>query len=120
MRNMSFSMTTPQMERREKTVTRRFAWWNAKPGDRVMAVKKAMGLKKGEKIERLYPIEIVSVRREPLSAMSDDPEYGREELRLEGYPFDMTEPSEFVARMAPKGDKDAIVNRIEFKEIKNV
>lgn len=49
MRRMSFSMTTAQMYARNKDVTRRFGWWFLKPGDRVMTVEKAMGLKKGEK-----------------------------------------------------------------------
>ena len=44
MRNMSFFMTTKQFEDGSKDITRRFGWWNLKPGDRVKAVKKAMGL----------------------------------------------------------------------------
>lgn len=63
-RNMSFAMTMPQILDETKVVTRRFGWWFLKPGERVWAVKKAMGLKKGEKIERLRQIEIVSVRKE--------------------------------------------------------
>lgn len=66
MRNMSFSITTKQMYAGTKDVTRRLGWWNLKVGDVVMAVEKGMGLKKGEKVKRIYPIEIVSVSREPL------------------------------------------------------
>lgn len=63
MRNMSFSLTTPQMRDRTKTLTRRLGWYSLKPGDRVQAVVKGMGLKKGEKVERLCVIEVVSVHR---------------------------------------------------------
>ena len=44
-RNMSFALTTEQVRRREKTVTRRRGWWFLKPGDIVTAVKKARGLR---------------------------------------------------------------------------
>ncbi len=55
MRNMSFMLTTQQMQDRTKDVTRRVGWWFLKPGDVIMAVEKGMGLKKGEKIKRMYP-----------------------------------------------------------------
>jgi len=112
-------MTTPQFIDRSKTVTRRFGWRSLKPGDKIMAIEKGMGLKKGEKIKRLGVIEIVSVRIEPLSLMSRDLEYGLEELRLEGYPFGIKSPTEFVIMLAKgvKGDRHALVNRIEFKRL---
>lgn len=80
MRNMSFSITTPQMRAFEKDVTRRIGWLFLKPGDVVMAVEKGMGLKKGEKIKRLYPIRIVRVSGELLCQITDD------EVRREGFP----------------------------------
>lgn len=49
-----------------KWVTRRVGWANLKVGDRVSAVRKAMGLKRGEKAVVLCVIEVVSVRRERL------------------------------------------------------
>ena len=52
-RNMSFALTTNQVKKKEKTVTRRCGWWFLKPGDVVNAVEKSMGLKKGEKIARV-------------------------------------------------------------------
>lgn len=121
MRNISFSMTTPQFIDGSKDVTRRFGWWFLKPGDRLMAVEKAMGLKKGEKMKRLGVIEVVSVRKEPLSEMSRDLEYGLEELRREGYPFGCTSPTEFVIRLAKsaKVDRHEPVNRIEFRRVEN-
>jgi len=42
MRNMSFSMTTPQFKTRTKTVTRRLGWWFIQPGDLVYGVEKGM------------------------------------------------------------------------------
>lgn len=64
MRNMSFALTTDQFLAGTKTVTRRLGWKFLKPGDRVMACEKCMGLRKGEKIRRLGEIEIVSVKRD--------------------------------------------------------
>lgn len=120
MRNMSFSMTTPQFLDGSKDITRRFGWWNAKPGQIVMGVEKGMGLKKGEKINKLGPIEIISVRPETLQAMLDDLKYGMEELRREGYPFGCRSPACFVSTLL-KGTSKKItdpVNRIEFKRLK--
>ncbi len=109
MRNMSFSMTTAQFHDRSKTVTRRFGWWFLKPGDVVMGVEKSQGLKKGETVVRLGRIRIVSVRKEPLDAITCV------ELDLEGLPD--TAPREFVALMAHRAKKvpAAPVNRIEYE-----
>ncbi len=83
-RNMSFSMTTDQVYRKQKTVTRRFGWWFLKPGDVLWAVEKTMGLRLGETVTRICPIKIISTRREPLNAITTDdcvkegfPDYGR-------------------------------------------
>lgn len=108
MRNMSFALTTEQIRARTKTVTRRLGWRDLKPGNQVQAVVKCMGLKPGEKVHRLCVIEIVSVRREPLNAIT------RLDVRREGFPH-MT-PDEFVAmfcasmRCLPTDE----VTRIEF------
>lgn len=71
MRLMSFSATTEHMRDGSKTVTRRldakgFYMRVLKPGTLICAVEKGMGLKKGEKIQRIGVIEIVDVRRERL------------------------------------------------------
>ena len=47
-RNISFSMTTPQFLDGSKDVTRRMGWNRLRASDTLRAVKKAMGLKKGE------------------------------------------------------------------------
>lgn len=119
MRQISFAMTTPQFLSGEKDVTRRFGWHTLKEGQRLMAVEKAMGLKKGEKVKHLGMIEIVSVSAEPLRRMIDDPVYGAEELRREGYPFGHKDPAAFVHDLAKhhKVTLDARVIRIEFKRI---
>lgn len=119
MRNISFSMTTPQFIDGSKDVTRRFGWEFLQPGDRLMAVEKAMGLKKGEQMKRLGEIEVVSVRREPMSAMLDDMTYGMDELRREGFPFGCRSPACFVSGLLQKTKKtpDDMVTRIEFRRV---
>ena len=112
MRNMSFSMTEAQMRDKSKTVTRRFGWAFIKPGDLVMACVKTMGLKKGEKMDRIGPIRILSTRWEPLNAIT------KEDCIKEGFP-DM-EPADFVAMLLvayPKKFKVSSVNRIEFEHV---
>ena len=111
MRNMSFAMTTPQMVAHTKTVTRRIGWQFLKPGDMVRAVKKGMGLKKGEKIEVLGHIRIVSVRQERLADISP------EECRREGFP-EMW-PRDFVNMLCThyKITPDTFFNRIEFEHV---
>jgi hypothetical protein len=83
---MSFAITTDQLRARTKFVTRRLGWNNLKAGELVQACVKCMGLKKGEKIERLAVIRIVDVRKEALNLMSANSTYGEEEARLEGFP----------------------------------
>ena len=111
MRNMAFSMTTQQMKAGTKDVTRRFGWWFLKPGDRLRAVEKAMGLKKGEKIKELSVIEVVSTRAEPLDAMMLD------DCRREGFPTWF--PIDFVTMICDHYKKKPtdIINRIEFKRV---
>ncbi len=93
-RNISFALTTDQFKARTKTVTRRMGWLRLRAGDTLCGVKKGMGLKPGEKVERLGMIRVVDARREPLRRLTDDETYGRSEMAREGFP-DM-EPSEFV------------------------
>ncbi len=108
-RNMSFAMTTEQMYRRQKWVTRRFGWWFLKPGDIVNAVEKGMGLKTGEKIVRICQIKIVETRSEPLNAIDDT------DCILEGLPE--LDPLDFIEMLTKKYrcDADKIVNRILFE-----
>ncbi|HXR93558.1 MAG TPA: hypothetical protein VN750_25110 [Steroidobacteraceae bacterium] len=116
MRNMSFALTTAQVIGGTKTVTRRMGWKNLKPGELIQPVRKCMGLKPGEKIEKLRgPIRIVSVRREALSHVMLVTLYGEAECEREGFPE--MKPSEFVEMFcrSHKGCRPgSMVTRIEF------
>lgn len=111
MRRMSFSLTKDQFLDGSKTVTRRLGWWWLMPGDRVLAVEKCMGLKKGEKQVILGEIEIVSVRREVLMNIT------QEDVVKEGFP-DLT-PLKFVHMFGKhmKVPPTAEVMRIEFRRV---
>ena len=116
MRNMSFIMTTSAYRDGSKTVTRRLGWWNLKPGDRFMGVCKALGLKKGELVIRLHPSQVISVRREPLEAITI------RDLALEGFP-DVTKEVFIKAFLEHNKVKcreygrRTEVNRIQFKHL---
>lgn len=89
--NISFSLTTDQVKRGfetgkiEKDVTRRMGWLRLKAGDILVACRKCMGRKKGEPLEVLGNIKVVSVRREKLRMMIDDIYYGIREVEREGF-----------------------------------
>ena len=65
-RNMSFMLTTRQVQEETKTHTIRDGWWDLKKGEILNAVKQCQGLKKGEKIVRLKLIRVVSTRESML------------------------------------------------------
>lgn len=120
MRNMSFALTTTQVLAQTKDVTRRAGWLKLKAGDLIQPVRKCMGLKPGEAVQKLGPpIRVVNVRRELLRAMTDDSFYGFEEVRREGFehhPY-YRWPSEWVHMFASthKGcTPDTVITRIEF------
>lgn len=117
MRNMSFMLTTEAMRNKSKTVTRRIGWEFLKPGDRVMAVEKGMGLKKGEKVNRLGIIEIVSVRRESLYRLTIDKDYADQEAIKEGFPHMTGNQFAVVFCNYHRVSIDYAPNRIEFKHV---
>lgn len=80
MRNMAFSLTEQQARDRLKDITRRQAWWKLKVGTLVQQIVKGMGLKKGEKVERIHVIKILDVRAEPVEAIT------KSDVRREGFP----------------------------------
>jgi hypothetical protein len=103
-RLMSVALTEAAVRARTKTVTRRVGWLFLKPGTRLTLVRKA-----DEPLVRICDVQVVSVRRESLAAITPD------EVALEGFPG-MT-PGEFVQRffvdaqgLAP----DTMVTRIEW------
>ncbi len=111
MRLISFYLTTPQFLDGSKDVTRRLGWKNVKPGDRLKAVRKAQGLKRGEHPEVLGEIEVVSVRREPLY------EIDSADCKREGFPE--MHPDAFVRMFCEHmGCKESDqVTRIEFRRL---
>lgn len=95
-RRMSCSLTIKAVRERRKTVTRRRVdtWQTLAPGDRLTLIEKGMGLPPGSKQVVLAEVEVTDVRVEPISLLTADVRYGRQEVALEG--LDMT-PDEFVA-----------------------
>ena len=69
-RLMSVSLTEAAVRDRTKTVTRRAGWLMLKPGDHLTLCRKVMGRKPGEPLERITEVEVMSVRREPLDAIT--------------------------------------------------
>lgn len=120
MRNMSFALTVPQIQAGTKDVTRRMGWLQLKPGELFLPVRKCMGLKPGEKIEPIRgPLRVANVRRKFLRRMTDDIDYGFDEVRREGFAdhpiFRFS--SEWVAMFCSthKGcEPGSFVTRIEF------
>lgn len=109
---MSFSLTEEQLMNGTKSVTRRTGWMNLKPGDRLRAVRKAMGLKKGERVHQLCEIEIVDVTREPLSLISED------DVISEGFAgWTRDQFIEMFLRTHKIKDPRSFVTRIEFRVI---
>jgi hypothetical protein len=86
MRRISFALTTIQVQNQTKTVTRRLGWDKLKPGDRLQPIYKGMGLKKGEQQQLLNgPIEILSVRKEPIVPIAS-PRRTRSKAKKESVP----------------------------------
>lgn len=110
-KRMSFALTERQYLDGSKDVTRRLRWEHLVAGERLTAVRKGMGLKRGEKQVVLGDFEVVSVRWEPVDAIT------QAECDREGFP-EMT-PAAFVAFFcaANKCDSTTVVKRIEFRRI---
>ena len=138
MRNISASLTEQQIlesgervkrgEPPVKDVTRRRGWEYLKVGERLQVCRKCMGRKPGEPLVKLAIIEVVSVRREPLRRMIDEPDYGYIEVRREGFErrapvtnINLTmSPLQFIGFFCAthKGcTPESLITRIEFKYI---
>ena len=85
---MSVALTTDQVRRREKTVTRRVGWRMLAAGDRLTLCPKVRGRRRGEPLERIVTVQVVSVRRERLDSITVD------DVVAEGFPG--MDPEEFV------------------------
>jgi len=88
-RLMAVSLTEQQVRARTKTVTRRAGWRMLRPGDRLTLCKKVMGRRRGEPLDRIALVEVISVRREPLNAITPA------DVAAEGFP--QWTPAQFVA-----------------------
>ena len=110
-RLMSFTLTTPQIRNRTKTVTRRNGWWFLKPGTILIAVEKAQGLKRGEKVKRLVTIRVISTHAEELQEIT------AEDVVREGFPG--WTPAHFIDMFCDTHNcvRAALVNRIEFEYV---
>lgn len=88
-------------------------WTSLQPGDRIRAVHKAMGLRKGETPRELAIIEIVSIRVEPLSAITDD------DVVREGFDGGLTPAAWFVGMYCKHAgcQPSDPVRRIEFRYV---
>jgi len=106
-------MTTEQVRNKTKTVTRRFGWWFLVPGQRLRAVEKSRGLKKGEKVKSICQIEVVSVHKEQVKDIC----FKKNDIKREGFPGMCL--YDFMTMLCKLGhcDPDCDVNRIEFKYI---
>ncbi len=101
-------MTTEQIHKRTKNVTRRFGWWFLKAGDEVWAVEKVVGLQKGEKMKKICKLLVISTRAEPLNAITPG------DCIKEGFPY--LTPNEFVEMLCNHYGcrPEETVNRIKF------
>jgi len=96
MRNISFSATVEAFKDQTKTVTRRLGWDDVYYGEELCGVEKGMGLKKGEKINRLGVITVICLNMEPLNNIIKRPYRDdqcqtirrpkRSEVEREGFP----------------------------------
>jgi len=87
-RLMAVSLTEDQVRARAKTVTRRTGWRMLRVGDQLTLCRKVMGRRRGEPLERIAMVEVVSVRREPLDAITAS------DVAAEGFP--QWKPAEFI------------------------
>jgi hypothetical protein len=121
-RLMSVAYTEPAVRDRTKTVTRRAGWSILRPGSRLTLCRKVMGRRAGEPLVRIVDVEVIDVRREPLSDLLDAElsEYGTEEMKREGFPG--MDPVEFVATYFTEAQgiqPDAMVTRIEWRYLED-
>lgn len=79
-RLMSVALTTDAVRRRQKTVTRRAGWQMLRSGDQLTLCPKVRGRRRGEPLDRIVTVDVISVRREPLNAITPA------DVTAEGFP----------------------------------
>jgi hypothetical protein len=111
-------------------------WWNLKPGKQLIAVEKAQGLRKGEHVVQICPIEVLEASPEPLGDIIKRPQrhvptriwelypstgIDTNECDMEGFPEQT--PEQFVDMFCKINKKDkygkqvtpeTVINRILF------
>lgn len=108
-RRMSFALTEGALLAGTKDVTRRLGWQRVREGEQLVAVRKCMGLKRGESQVVLAVIEVLRVSRERLDTISPA------DVVREGFPFISTRHFLELFCAANKCEPTAIVTRIEFR-----
>jgi hypothetical protein len=109
---ISFWLTQSQFLDGTKDVTRRLGWANLQPGTKLQAVHKSQGRRKGEPAIKLGVIEVVSVRRERLDAITDD------DCRREGFPqMGKWQFIELFCQHNKGCCPSTVVTRIEFRRV---
>lgn len=78
-RLMSVALTESAVVARSKTVTRRLGWGFLEAGVPLTLCRKVMGRKQGQPLVRIAEVEVVSVSRERLDAIT------QAEVELEGF-----------------------------------
>jgi hypothetical protein len=86
---MAVSLTESQVRERTKTVTRRLGWRMLHVGDQLTLCRKVMGRRPGEPLERIAAVQVTSVRRERLDAITSA------EVAAEGFP--QITPAQFIS-----------------------
>lgn len=114
-RLMSVSLTETQVRNRSKTVTRRVGWTMLRPGDRLTLCRKVMGRRRGDPLVRIVDIEVLSARREPLAAITND------DVIAEGFPQMTTDEFvEFFCDTHRGCRPDTEVTRIEWRYLDDI
>jgi len=80
MRRISMGLTEQSFLAGRKVVTRRLGWEFVRPGDRLLAVNRVMGISRHRPAVKLAEISVVSVRREPLNHITEA------DVEAEGFP----------------------------------
>jgi hypothetical protein len=107
---MSVALTVPQVRDRSKTVTRRDGWLMLRPGDALTLCEKVRGRKKGEPLVRIADVQVVSVRREPLDAITP------QDVAAEGFPdWTVEKFVSFFTRTHRGCTPEAEITRIEWR-----
>ena len=127
-RLMSVSLTEQAVRERRKTVTRRLGWWRGDrglllPGDDLTLCRKVMGLKPGEKVERICTVTVASVTREVLRDGITDEDVRREGFGPETCPEWWSEENGWTPSLwfvqffteSMRCDTDTEVTRIEWR-----